>query len=103
MNFLPIIIIPSKFKILRCKYSTKTISIILAFYHFRKSFGQISNYVNMSKATVAYIFHWSMQSLEQLFDFIKYIERLHKLAVQAIQVLICYCNNNSLYNVDKYD
>lgn len=60
MNSIPTIIMFLKPKTLRYKYSTETILVLLAFHNFGKFFGQISDYVNIPKAIIAYIIHWSI-------------------------------------------
>lgn len=64
MNSLSIIIIFSKSKTLRYEYLTEIILIILGLYKFKKSFSQISDYINVLKATIAYIVFWSIQNLK---------------------------------------
>lgn len=61
-----------KHKTLKHKYSIETILVTLALYHFAKSFGQINDFVNMLKATIAHIVYQSIQKPKQLFCFTKY-------------------------------
>lgn len=57
MNSPTIITMPSKPKTLRRKHLIEIILVILALYNFGKFFGQISNYVNMPKVTIAHIIY----------------------------------------------
>lgn len=63
MKFLLIVIIFLKSKTLRhTKHLIETISVITIFHYIEKFYNQITDYVNISKATIANILYWCIQN-----------------------------------------